>query len=100
MSDREAELHELTTDLREHKAVTDAFLAKSFTDRLVIVDIDDTNGVPNDVVARLAEYDLRGADEVYDNDGRGSFAREVANGTRHHFVDIQTRGSHQSYVVD
>lgn len=100
MSDREAELHELTADLREHEAVADAFLAKSFTDQLVIVDIDDAESVPNDVKARLAEHDLRGADEVYGDDDRGSFAGEVADGTRHHFVDVRTRGAHQSYVVD
>jgi len=100
MGDREAELRELTAELCEHDAVTDAFLAKSFTDRLVIVDIDDTDGVPDDVEALLAEYDLHGADEVYGNDERGSFAGEVADGTRHHFVDVRTRGTHQSYVVD
>lgn len=100
MSNREVELRELTAELREHDAVEDAFLAKSFTDQLVIVDINNGEGVPSDVKSRLTEYDLRGADEVYGDDERGSFAGEVADATRHHFVDVRTRGSHQSYVVE
>lgn len=100
MSDQEAELRNLIADLRDHDAVAGAFLAKSFTDRLVIVDLDGDDAVPADVEARLAEYDLHGADEVYGNDEGGSFAGEIGDTTRHHFVDVRTRGSHQSYVVD
>jgi len=100
MSDRETELRELAADLREHDAVADAFLAKSFTDQLVLVDVDGTGGVPNDVKSRLTEHGLHEAGEVYGDDERGSFAGEVADATRHHFVDVQTRGAHQSYVVD
>jgi hypothetical protein len=98
MSDREAELRELTAELQEHDAVIDTFLAKSFTDRLVIVDVGD-DAVPAGVRDRLAEHDLSGADDVYGTD-EGSLAGDVGDATRHHFVDVRTRGSHQSYVVD
>ncbi|AEH38188.1 hypothetical protein [Halopiger xanaduensis] len=98
MSDWEAELERLVAEVREHEGIADAFLAKSFTDRLVIVDVGDGETVPADVTDRLADHDVRSADDVYD-DG-GAFVGHVGNGTRHHFVDVQTRGEHQSYVVD
>lgn len=100
MGDRTTELRQLTTELRTHDDVDDAFLAKSFTDRLVIVDVRGESGVPSDVVDRLEVHGLRGADEVYGDDVHGSFAGAVGDATRHHFVDVQTRGAHQSYVVD
>ena len=100
MSDREAELRELAAELRERDAVADAFPAKSFTDQLVVIDIDGTGTVPDDVKARLADHGLHEAGAVYGSDERGSFAGEVDGATRHHFVDVRTRGTHQSYVVD
>jgi|GEM_PF-804844 len=98
MSDREAELRQLVAELREHEAIDDAFLAKSFTDRLVIVDVVDGDEMPATVVDRLADHDVRERDET-DGVG-GSFPSDVGDATRHHFVDVQTRGAHQSYVVD
>jgi hypothetical protein len=100
VTDREAELRQLTADLRNHGAIDDAFLAKSFTDRLVIVDVDDGADVPSGVSERLAEVDLRPADAVYGDDAGSSFAGAIGGATRHHFVDVRTRGSHRSYVVD
>lgn len=41
MSNRESTLRQLTTEIREHEAIEDAFLAKSFTDRLVIIDVSN-----------------------------------------------------------
>jgi len=99
MGDRETELRQLTAELREHESVDDAFLAKSFTDRLVILDIVDSDGVPEDIADCLEDHDLRGADAVYGNEG-SSFAGNIGESTRHHFVDVQSRGSHQSYVVE
>lgn len=99
MSDREAELRQLLAEIRDHEAVDDAFLAKSFTDRLVIIDVSDGGSVPADVADRLAEHELRGAADVYGDD-EGSAFGGGGNATRHHFVDVQTRGSHHSYVVD
>jgi hypothetical protein len=100
MTDREAELRQLVAELRNHEAVDDAFLAKSFTDRLVIVDIGDGETVPAAVRDRLAEHDVRDADEAYGTGAGGSFTGDVGDAARHHFVDLRTRGSHQSYVVD
>jgi hypothetical protein len=100
VTDREAELRHLTERLRDREAVADAFLAKSFTDRLVIVDVRDGD-VPGEIRSELADYDLYGADSVYDGDGHvQSSTGQVGDATRHHFVDVRTRGDHQSYVVE
>ncbi|WP_348611219.1 hypothetical protein [Halobaculum rarum] len=100
MDDRRDELEDVIAGLRAHDAVADAFIAKSFTDRLVIVDIDGPDEVPPDVVDHLADHDLRGADGVYSDREAQSFAGSVGDTTRHHFLDMQTRGAHQSYVVE
>lgn len=99
MSAREADLRELIAELCEIDVVALAFLAKSFTDRLVIVDVGPDVEMSDEIVARLEAYDFRGADEVYGGDERGSFAGEAAGSTRHHFVDIRARGFHQPSVV-
>jgi len=101
MTDREDELRELTAQLREYDVVSDAFLAKSFTDRLVVVDLQDTETVPPRIEDLLGEHGLRGANEVYaDSDTDVSFAGAVGTATRHQFVDVRTRGDHQSYTVE
>jgi len=101
MTDREAELRRLATTFREHDAVADAFVAKSFTDRLLIVDIRRGDSIPRRLVESISDHDLVGANEVYDDDGVDvSFAGAVGEGTRHQFVDVRTRGDHQSYVVE
>jgi hypothetical protein len=42
-----------------------------------------------------------GANEVYGEDGSDvSFAGTVGDTARHQFVDVRTRGDHQSYVVE
>ncbi|MXR40545.1 hypothetical protein GRX01_04180 [Halobaculum sp. WSA2] len=100
MGDRRDELEDVVSDLRARDAIADAFIAKSFTDRLVIVDIEGRDEVPADVIEHLADHDLRGAEGVY-SDGEGqSFAGSVGDTTRHHFLDMRTRGAHQSYVVE
>jgi hypothetical protein len=99
--DRTAELRRLAADLREHRAVADAWLAKSFTDRLVVLDLTTDAGVPETIRDRLHEHDCDGANDVYDTGaGDASFAGAVGDATRHQFVDVQTRGDHQSYVVE
>ena len=99
MADRETELRTVAERLRTHDAVDDAFLAKSFTDQLLVVDVAG-DGLPEEVIDRLAAHDLHGVNEVYGDDGTRSFAGRVGEGTRHQFVDVRTRGDHQSYVVD
>jgi hypothetical protein len=100
MTEREAELRDLAGGLRERDEVVDAFLAKSFTDRLLIVDLR-TDSVPGEIAETLEEHDLAGANDVYgDDDAEVSFAGAVGDATRHQFVDVRTRGDHQSYVVE
>ncbi|MHB9288840.1 hypothetical protein ACKVMT_17565 [Halobacteriales archaeon Cl-PHB] len=99
MTDREAELRAVVARLRETDAVVDAFLAKSFTDRQVVVDVAAGSDLPDAVRDRLATHDVRPADAVYDAP-RPTFASDVGDATRHHFVDVRTRGDHCSYVVD
>jgi len=94
----ETELRDPAAELRQRDAIADTFVAKSFTDRHLIVD-GEADSVPADVSARLAAHDLRGADEVYGSGEGGSFAGELGEATRHHFVDSRTRGDHHSYVV-
>jgi hypothetical protein len=101
MTEREKELRRLAAEFREHDVVTDAFLAKSFTDHLLIVDVQCGESIPRGIVESLREHDLVGANEVYDDSGTDvSFAGSVGNATRHQFVDVLTRGDHQSYVVE
>ena len=101
MDDREEELHRLVDRLTDNEEVEDAWLAKSFTDRLVVVDLQSDVSFPDGLREELVDHDLYGSNEVYGIDGDdGSFAGFVGRGKRHHFVDVQTRGDHQSYVVD
>lgn len=101
MTEREAELRSLAGTLREYEAVADAFLAKSFTDRLLIIDLQREGPLPSEIAETLSDHDLEGANEVYGEAGTDvSFAGTVGDTTRHQFVDVRTRGNHQSYVVD
>jgi len=101
MTDRQAELRTLAGELTDSEAISDAFLAKSFTDQLLIVDVRDGEPLPPEVVDRLADRDLLPADEVYGEDAANQSATgDVGDATRHHFVDVRTRGSHRSYVVE
>lgn len=103
MTDRTERLRDLADELAAREDVADAFLAKSFTDRLLILDVRSDGDVPEAVVDRLEAHDLRGAEGVYgdgDDEDARSVVGDVGDGTRHHFVDVRTRGAHQSYVVD
>lgn len=101
MSEREARIRNLLADIRTHEAVADAFLAKSFTDRLLILDVDAGDGVPDEIASRLGEHGFDTAESVYGATGnRTSGLGDVGTGTRYHFVDTETRGRHQSYVVE
>jgi len=102
MSDRDSRLRELAARACEYDAVTDAFLAKSFTDQMVVLDLGaDAEAVPDELVALLEANGCYGANEVYDRDAAdGSSAGAVGGADRHQFVDTETRGDHRSYVVD
>ncbi|EMA05550.1 hypothetical protein SAMN05443574_10846 [Haloarcula vallismortis] len=101
MTDRQAELRTLSGELTDSEGITDAFLAKSFTDQLLIVDVRDGEPLPTAVADQVADRDLLPADEVYGEAAANQSAiGNVGDATRHHFVDVRTRGSHRSYVVE
>ncbi|MFB6180108.1 MAG: hypothetical protein ABEI77_10345 [Halorientalis sp.] len=101
MSDRAAELRALASEISDHETVDDAWLAKSFTDMLLVVDLPEGTTLPAEIRDSLADHDLYGSNEVYDMDDTDqSFVGTVSNGNRHQFVDVRTRGEHQSYVID
>ncbi|WP_311173713.1 hypothetical protein [Halobellus ordinarius] len=102
MTDREAELETLAERACEYDAVADAFVAKSFTDRQLVVDLESADSdVPSDLIALFEEHGCYGTNEVYDCDAAdGSSAGAFGDTTRRQFVDSETRGEHQSYVVD
>lgn len=101
MPDRTTELRRLAADLTDHEVVEDAWLAKSFTDRLLVLELRAGASVPPAVTDRLAAHDLRGANAVYGTDAdHPSFVGTVGGAERHQFVDTLTRGEHRSYVVE
>lgn len=101
MSDRREELKALAEELAERGDVQDAWLAKSFTDRLFIVEVPPEAELPAAVKSTLSDAGLRGADEVYDADGPDAgYAGHLEESHRYRYVDCETRGDLQSYVVD
>lgn len=101
MSDRAAELRALAAEIASREDVQDAWTAKSFTDRLLVVETPAEEALPASVEHRLRDHDCRGADDVYGMDGVDGpgFAGDLADGRRYRFVDVQSRGELQSYVV-
>lgn len=101
MADRATELRALAADLSEDDRVRDAWLAKSFTDQLLVLELPEGTVIPDEVRERLAAHDLHGSNEVYGVEAdHPSFAGTVGGDDRHQFVDVRTRGDHQSYVVE
>ncbi len=102
MTDRAAELSALAERIAARGDVRDAWTAKSFTDRIIVVEVPPDAALPDEVERALRERDCRGADEVYGVDGAESaaFAGDLDDGRRYRFVDERSRGELQSYVVD
>jgi hypothetical protein len=98
--DRETEIQRLLDGIQDCEAVADAWTAKSFTDLLLVVDVREGAELPAAVEELLEAHGFRGANEVYETTEQGSFVGSVPTGTRHQFVDVQTRGAHQSYVIE
>lgn len=101
MSDRATELRRLAQEIADRDGVTDAWTAKSFTDRLFVVEVPPGETLPEAVEREIVAHDCRGADEVYEMDGVDGpdFAGDLEDGRRYRFVDVQSRGELQSYVV-
>jgi len=102
MSDRAAALLALADRVTDREGVVDAWTAKSFTDRLFVVEVPSEGRLPDAVRETLHARDLREADEVYEVEGASDadFAGALSDGRRYRFVDVRSRGELQSYVVE
>ena len=101
MSDRATQLRALAEEIADRDGVQDAWTAKSFTDRLFVVEVPPGESLPEPVEQSILAHDCRGADEVYELDGVDGpdFTGDLDDGRRYRFVDVQSRGELQSYVV-
>lgn len=100
-ADRADGLRSLAAELELREGVRDAWTAKSFTDRLFVVEVPADGDLPEEVRRTLHDHGLREANEVYGVDAADAdFAGELADGRRYRFVDVCTRGEHRSYVVE
>ncbi|ELZ23202.1 hypothetical protein C475_16174 [Halosimplex carlsbadense 2-9-1] len=102
MSDRAAALSALADRLADREGVADAWAAKSFTDRLFVVEVPSEGRLPDAVRDCLHDHGLEEADEVYGIEGAddADFAGDLTDGRRYRFVDVRSRGEMQSYVVE
>lgn len=101
MTDRREQLRALADRIAARDDVRDAWLAKSFTDRLFVVEVPPDADLPAEVENVLHDAGLAGADEVYEADGPDAgYAGQLDDGTRYRYVDRETRGDLQSYVVE
>jgi len=101
MSERGERLRGLADRLGDREGVTDAWTAKSFTDRLFVVEVPSEGSLPDGVRETLHDHDLREANDVYEMGAADAdFAGNLADGRRYRFVDVHERGELQSYVVE
>ena len=101
MTDRQADLQALVERCQRREGVLDAWLAKSFTDLLVVVEVPDDESVPEDVLDDLAAHGLVGYNEVHEvSAADAASAGDLPDRERYRFVDLDSRGTQQSYVVD
>lgn len=101
MDDREVALRELAEDLLEREVVADAWLAKSFTDRLFVVELAVDEELPASIREELVAAGLQPYNDLHDVPAMdAAFAGDLADARRYRFVDVQSRGSLQSYVVE
>ncbi len=101
MNDRETELRQLSDQLCDYDSIVDAWTAKSFTDRLFVVEIETGSDIPEVVREQLYDHGLWGYNEVHDiGVADGAFAGRLERGDRYQFVDVRERGQLQSYVVE
>jgi len=101
MTDRATELRDLAAEISQREDIQDAWTAKSFTDRILVVEVPPNEQLPNSIQRTLAAHDCLGADEVYEMEGVDGpdFAGKLPDGRRYRFVDVLSRGELQSYVV-
>jgi hypothetical protein len=101
MTNRREQLRELADELTERDDLSDAYVAKSFTDRLFVVEVPSDCSIPEAVMDRLAEHNVYPASEVYEDGYRPQAPFAGADDhDQYRFVDVRSRGELQSYVVD
>jgi hypothetical protein len=102
MTDRSVRLRSLADRLTTREDVQEAWPAKHFTDRLLVVEVPPTEALPEEVRQKIRAARLREANDVYDVDGAADadYAGQLDDGRRYRFVDVRERESLQSYVVD
>jgi hypothetical protein len=101
MSDRRAVLDSMVERCRRAEGVEDAWVAKNFTDLLLVVEVQDSEAVHADLVVALEAHDLVGYNEVHGVSATDpATAGTVADRERYWFVDLAARGTQQSYVVE
>lgn len=89
--DRVTELERFAASLEAHEGVVSAWLAKSFEDRVLFLEVPSGEPVPDDVRERIREAGLAGMNEVYGLDGEAAFAGNVGNREQYRFVDVGDR---------
>jgi hypothetical protein len=101
MADRQTALRSLADEVRAEPRVADAWLAKSFTDRLFVVELESGATLPETVASQLREAGLEPYNDLHDVPAAdAAFAGDVSGARRFQFVDVESRGSLQSYVVE
>lgn len=101
MDDREAALRDLAEDLIEREAVLDAWLAKSITDRLFVVELEADEKLPTHIREELLTAGLQPYTDLHDVPATdAAFAGDLGGARRYRFVDVKSRGSLQPYVVE
>lgn len=101
MNERETELRQLAERLCDRDCIVDAWTAKSFTDRLFVVEVETGSDIPAHVREELVDHGLHGYNEVHDvSVADEAFAGQLERGDRYQFVDMRERGQLQSYVVE
>jgi len=90
MSERRTQLQELATRLSDRSDIADAYTAKSFTDRLFVLEIAAGEDVPDEVVELLRAHDLPPAGEIYSDGEQMAFAGPEDR-EQYRFVDTDRR---------
>jgi hypothetical protein len=100
-SDRKSTLEDLATALESRRAVAGAWTAKSFTDRLLVVELADDRPLPEPVAAAIEAHNLAPYNKYHDVPAPDMAGAGAVDGARRYrFVDVASRGTLQSYVVE
>ena len=93
MTECVTELEGLAADLATHDRVEAAWLAKSFEDRVLFVEVATDEPLPAAVDDRVRKAGLVGANRVYDLASADSpaFAGRVGKRDQYRFVDVRDR---------